>query len=353
MTRRRLILLAFLAAGLAAVAGNLTGRWRSSGQPAADQPASSLYIDSRDLDIGEVWEQDRLVRRIRVYNRGSEPARVTTLAGSCACVGPGSVSETIPPGESREIPVELDLEATCSAAGPSYIRQVKLPLPLSVEPAVAGRPWQIRGRVRSALAVPVRLIDFGRMPPHSPPRSRVIPVRALTGLSDLSVSVDQPYVSAGLKPSGPGTWELTVRTIPALPPMRSSASVELHAVTTHGEPVPPVRVSVEFEVLGDIQPDTPDVLLGTCQVGGSAEGRFILASFSGRPFQVTGWKCEPGGHFDLAQETATGVEYSFVVRHRVTAPGDTGGTIIVTGRDAAGSPFEITLRVYCFGVNPS
>src|SRR5436305_15214598 len=71
--RSRITLLVLVAVGFAVGAGTLTGRWLWTKKKApSEQPQVALFIDPQDLDLGEVWETDRFIQKVTVYNRGSE-----------------------------------------------------------------------------------------------------------------------------------------------------------------------------------------------------------------------------------------------------------------------------------------
>lgn len=339
---------------LAGVAGTFTGKWLRPIPAEVSLPSSPLYADARLLDFGEAWETDRFVWLVRVHNPGPGSARVTTMTASCNCVSSGSVSEVIPPGQSRDIPFEVDLRNQCASAEPRESRDVELRLAARVEPASAipSAPWVLRGRVRAAVAVPVRSVDFGRLAATSFPKPQVIPIRALTDLSRLDVTAEGTSVVAELQPTpDPRRWDLVVGRAAWLPVGRYTTGVKLCPVTRAGEAATPVRIPVEFDILGDVQADAPAVVMGCCRVGDVAEGRVTLTLLSGRAFRVTGRTADPSGGVEIVQEDAAGSSQSFSVRQKVTALGDNTGALHFRGQDADGMQFEVVVEARCFGTN--
>lgn len=276
-------------------------------------------------------------------------------AGCCPGSAAGSVVSAIPPGQSCEVPFEFDLRNSCAETGPRSLREVKLQLPVAVEPADAAptAPWVLRGRVRAAVSVPVRSIDFGRETPSAAAPPRAVSIRALTDLSQLTAAVDGQGVTAELRESPePRTWELIVGKAAGLPVGKYRAEVKLCPVTRTGEPASPVRIPVEFEIIHDVQPDTPVAVLGQCPIGGVAEGRVTLSSLSGRPFRVTGWAAEPATGLEVtAGDDKSAPSQSFSVRQRLTAPGDNAGRLRFDGVDADGMPFAVWVEVRSFGTS--
>src|SRR5581483_4492408 len=80
MTRRRIVLLALVAAGLAAAAGPLTGWW-SWTRPAAEVPPAELVVAPHALDFGEVWATDRFDWSLPVQNTTVSEATLEALTG--------------------------------------------------------------------------------------------------------------------------------------------------------------------------------------------------------------------------------------------------------------------------------
>jgi hypothetical protein len=146
MTRRRLTLLALLAAGLAAVAGTLTGHCLRAAKPPPTKSANAgLRVDPKFLDFGEVWEQDRFEWNLPIQNQSSQPTIVTGLHGSCTCQSMNPLEFTIPAGGHQQIQVVLVLRSRASRAEPDRHEDFAVALWADVAGTPAATYWQLRG----------------------------------------------------------------------------------------------------------------------------------------------------------------------------------------------------------------
>ena len=313
---------------------------------------SELQIDATGLNIGEVWETDNFVWTVPVRNRGSRPIRVASFKSSCSCVAASSPTP-IGPDETVDVKLQIDLRNRCAMAPLQAVRDVEFKVYLGSDSVPAGRltPIELRGLVRSAVAISARSVDLGRLPAATAPKVRDIAVRALLGLRDLKATSESASVRAEVKPTGTGTWVLRVSAVPNLSPGKYRSTVRLQPFLSSGDTVPSVGIPVEFDVLGDVQPDSAVMLLGTHTVGSTVEGRITLYSLSGRPFTVHRWCAEPPGGVEVSPIDSITSASTFMIRQQVGAPGDQLVRIHFGGRDAQGQAFESFVDVYRYGLD--
>jgi hypothetical protein len=257
VSRKHLGIVVVVAVALAAGAGALTARWPfRAAQPAppppeAEQPA--LTIDPQYLDFGEVWETDQFEWTVPVRNQTESPLQASAHGTSCACVSPSS-TKMIPAGGTAPLAFRIDLHATaCASAEPQAVRDTKIRVAISRDTSPTEKPVtvELRGRVKSAIVVPARSIDFGRFAATAAPKPRIVPIRSLIELRNLGVSVEGASVTAELKATAPGQWELQVR--PTMTQVgRHEAKVRLTPTTAAGAQIPPVTIPVVYDVLPDI-----------------------------------------------------------------------------------------------------
>lgn len=352
MTRKRFGVLVVGSVALAAVAGALSGRaYFRHAQPApppqAEQPA--LTVDPAHLDFGDVWESDKFEWSAPVRNRTETALQVSAYSSSCSCVSASS-SRLIPAGESAPLTFRIDLRAVaCASAAPQHVRDANIRVGIARDsaPTEAVTAVELRGRVKSALAVSARAVDFGRLALNGT-KSRVVTVRGLVGLRELNATVDGTAVIAELKATGAAQWELHLRPTATAVVGRYEAKVKLEPITTNGERVPPVTLAVAYDVLADIQPDSPFVPLGAGRVGETLRGTFTVASSSGKAFPAP--TCD--GATLAPAHTTPQSSYTFQIAHEVAALGNQTVPVVVRGRDADGHPFEVRVDVQCYGVSP-
>jgi hypothetical protein len=317
--------------------------------PNSEQPA--LTVDPHHLDFGEVWETDQFEWTAPVRNHTDAPLRVSSYGSSCACVSATSTS-VIPPDKTAPLTFRIDLRQQCVGVEPKAVREAKIRVSLGRDSSPTEKPVlvELSGRVKAALVVPARSVDFGRFPATATAKPRVIPVRSLVGLRELAVDVDGASVAADLKPLAADRWELHLR--PATTAVgRHVAKVKLTPTTSAGEAVPPVTIPAAFDVLHDIQPDTSFVPLGVGRVGETLSGTLTISSLSGRSFALP--TCE-GGAVPLLSTNlgAPQANYTFKIDRTVTAVGNHVTPVVVRGRGADGQPFELSVAVQWYGVSP-
>jgi hypothetical protein len=258
----------------------------------------------------------------------------------------------VPPGQTAPLTFRIDLRQQCIGVEPKAVRDAKIRVTLGRDSSATEKPVsvELRGRVKTAVVVEARSVDFGRFPATAAAKTRVIPVRSLIALRELAVSTDGA-ITADLKSPDGGKWELHVRPNAALVG-RYEASVKLTPTTAAGEVVPAVTIPVAFDVLHDIQPDSPFVPLGTGRVGETLRGTFTVSSLSNRPFAVPTCEVKEGSVRATAAATAPHTSYTFEVERKVAAVGNHTCPVIVRGVDAAGLPFEFRTEAQWYGVMP-
>lgn len=261
----------------------------------------------------------------------------------------------IPPGASAPLTFHVDLRATqCRSAEPQAVREAKIRVALGPEtsPAEKLTAVELHGRVKSAIAVSARQIDFGRFAVTAKPPARVVPIRPLVALQNLDVSVEGTSVLAELKVIAQGKWELQIQPVMPSAVGRHEAKVRLAPTTAGGEQVPPITIPVAFDVLHDIQPDTSLIPLGAGHVGETLRSTLTVSSLSGRPFPLP--TCEGADVF--VQPTSPALLqscYTFNLElKKVTAIGNHVSAVVVRGRDADGRPFELRVGVQWYGLTP-
>jgi hypothetical protein len=351
-SRRGLLLLTF-AVVAAATAGTLTARWRSQTPfRTSEQQPVSLYIDPKYLDFGEVWETDRFQWRVPVHNVGMESVHILAKSRSSSCAQDLD-PEILLPGQCRELRFEFDLRPVCAAQEHRSLRAVELPLPIAIATRTHRQAWVLRGRVRSTLIVPTKLIDLGRAVVTSAPRCREIPIRALAEVRELLVAFDERFVYADFEAIDASNWNFRVKPAWGLSVGRYDTAVELKPILTSGEAAPSIRIPVEFELIGDVQPDSPIVALGAHPVGSTVESGVSIRSFSGRSFTFDGWSVVPPGDCEVIPIGSGTSTHQFTIRQRVTQSGDHDCWLTFTGRDADGHPFTLAMAIRYYGLSAS
>src|SRR5262249_34227598 len=84
----------------------------------ADAPSNALDAPAPVADVGDARAGIPLMHAFHIINRGSIPLTITDVAAvGCACIQPRINVQTLPPGRSAEVRVEVNTLA--QPAGPS------------------------------------------------------------------------------------------------------------------------------------------------------------------------------------------------------------------------------------------
>src|SRR5262249_59811448 len=77
------------------------------GSVAAD--TAPLVIDNPSVDLGELTANKPLVQTFKLKNAGRDPITITEIAAGCGCFRHRLEASIIPPGETTELTVGINL----------------------------------------------------------------------------------------------------------------------------------------------------------------------------------------------------------------------------------------------------
>ncbi|MBY0231201.1 MAG: DUF1573 domain-containing protein [Gemmataceae bacterium] len=124
-------LIALVGCVLVAAAAKITAD-ATRPRPVQQAKRESLVVDPARLDFGEVLENERFAWTLPIENRGDAEARITKFQENCVCAKFDPPSLVIPPGETREVRLTLDLTRKPEDRG-----EAARPFAVLVEPIVA------------------------------------------------------------------------------------------------------------------------------------------------------------------------------------------------------------------------
>lgn len=294
--KRNHLIAGVILATVAGVAGTYAGRYHRAARANADRPSESessgLYVPPGKLNFGEVWEQPGFEYVVPVENRGEAAVTLSELSGSCDCIAIEPRTLVIPPRETREIKLKLDLR-------PKDIRDpsVKLERPFAVgvwgqatNAGVTTRrvEWYVEGKVRRAFDTS-RRIEFGRVSElASLPDAIRTQFRSAVPVREARVrsSSDVFTVRIAPSPSDPCVHELIVspRNRPSVGSHDAVLSIE--PVAADGRELPPVEVVATLVVVPDLETLPDRVDLGVLDLGTERSERLVIRSVAGKPFTV-------------------------------------------------------------------
>jgi hypothetical protein len=120
--------------------------WLTAAGPA--QPPALLACDRPRIDRGEVRGGPPLVQRFSLSNRGPLPLALAAARGSCGCLEPRLSRQTLDPGETAEL--ELEVNTLTQPPGPHcwHVRVGYAPVLAGVPDPSAGGDLELELRAR-------------------------------------------------------------------------------------------------------------------------------------------------------------------------------------------------------------
>lgn len=246
-TRRRLpsILLAF---GTFAALAAVTWAWRGAAarrwHGRSDWPM--IEISQERVDLGRLRPLEEVTRVVTIANRGGRPLELGKPTTTCGCQKPRLARTVLAPGESTELVLEQQAQAT---VGP-FQHLIWVP---SNDPATPAATLVVFGQVSRGVAIRPDPLDFGAVR-SGEEAMRVIEVASKDG---------QPFRITRAR----GAGAFTVRTALDRPGTLHRVEVSFKAPATIGR----VRNTVELTT------DRPDTSILSINVGGRVAGNIESA----------------------------------------------------------------------------
>ncbi len=256
-------------------------------------PLPPLSIEPASLDFGSVWNSEKFEWTIPIRNTTNFAIDVGRLEGSCSCTLVTPSSFMLKPGEEISVKLRYDLFSRTRQAGDATV-----PFDDLLRASMIGddRPlaaWHIHGLVKNAFSCKPNQLDFGDSVVEGRPYpSKTIDVTCFQPCRELEVSADDRNVAVVAKnPSGDGLrFQVAVAPGASLDCGTHKFKLSLGAVLPSGERTPHVSVPVEVRILPDLQTLPSLAHFGELKVGASREETVVLASRSGRSFDVAKWE---------------------------------------------------------------
>ena len=350
MPRRKLAILVLLSVGIAAAGGTLAARWNSPKQVVSAEPQSTLFIDTKELDFGEVWETERFELPVSIENRGAG-VEAFKLSGSCSCLSVEPAECRLAPGEKVRVLIRLNLTTQSNDPGREKTQAFDTTVvAISGDQAVSSR-WVIRGTIRSVLGKLPKQLDCGPISDLATmAEATVLDINSAIPLQILTAVVEPPWAYTTVQPLE-GDNRLRVTIQPKLPVAVGDypATLRLQPVGLQGEPLPPREVKLVIRGLTDVQPDPQRVLLGTLAKGESATAEVAFRSLTGKSFEVEPASPSPPGVVVERRGGASSSSFGIAVR------GVDGSQVIPVEflvRQPNRSEYRVRVEVAYHGVAP-
>lgn len=260
---------------------------RSYSAPSARLPAV-LEILPEHLNFGTSWTRSDFEWKLPVTNVSNEAVHVD-LTTSCACTSLKPVHFDLQPGQSQDVGVVLNLNAT-NVSFETLRGRFDVAIIARIDQNRAAQSWTLRGEVRAALLVERSTfvfqdsLSFGSAHPTQ-------------NLKVFCPSDDCEYVSANCDPTkasveinpieGEPGWQI-VSVTPAtdLPIGEHEFPITLSCRYAGNVTPPAVSIGIVAVVEGDFRVTPRPGHLGLVEVGDLLEETLLLRSYNGRAFRV-------------------------------------------------------------------
>jgi len=342
-----LLLILMLSAGLAGC--DRSGADPDAGATATANAALPLLTFASTLhDFGVIDETSEVATTFRFTNTGGSELVIETVTASCGCTTPQLTKRRYQPGESGSIQVDFD------PISPGKRQKQIITVVSNAEPAVTR--LTITADITAFLVVEPKILQLGDRQFGAEHRGRVtISSPDDTFVID-SVSVNLPYVTAGVVPPGrataPGPKTVEIVVAPTAP---WGALYFGFDVTATGRPTPgapPVTHTRSVRVAGRLfgrLAANPDMFRFVVAPGASISEKLRLWRADGRPFRILQTDVQipqlPGATITATPESLDAWSIKLNARGG-SAPGSFTGTVRVT-TDVRG---EETIELRVLGV---
>ncbi len=321
------------------------------GRPVAE--AAILSVPEELLNIGEIWENERLKWVAPLKNVTGEEVEVGDIVSTCNCTSVEPRKLTIPPGETREICITIDASATKVSETERWGLEVGI-IPVIIRPKEARLPpWTIRGLVRRTVRFYEPVLDLGSHSQVAQP----LPVRktsfvASSAVGSMRVVTDVPGFRAEIYNHGDGPHELRLEQKAVLPNGRHRFNVVVTPESLSGDLLPPRTLPVVLTILNDFQPTPPLAVFGARPLGDTAEETVSFSSLTNRRFQVVGFVVKGKG-LSVEKMRADKDAEVFLLKQQIEQLGQNEGKVTFTMKDNAGTETEVPLIASYLGVEAS
>jgi hypothetical protein len=251
----------------------------SASRADASTRQQSLKVDADRLNLGAVWEQPRLPWTLPIHNDSDRVIEIDGFGKSCSCTDLEPSSLKIPPGESRDVQLALDLRS--HQAEPMQERAFDV----TIFPIIKGKPnyhlgWTIRGRVCSAL----RLLappDFGEHSECAQPLPELkVPVETFDPSARLLVVSADDRFAARLTPTEgkPTSYELRISARVRLGQGPIKCDLVLILKDQADKPITTYKIAVSGHILGNVQATPRSLSFGAKRLGETMTETVVLDS---------------------------------------------------------------------------
>jgi hypothetical protein len=256
----------------------LVGLWATG--PAAAATWADAMFEGLSKDFGSVPRGPLLAHAFRFTNTTTSTVHIAGVRVSCGCVTATVVQDTVAPGQTSVIQVQMDTRRFTGNKNVTIYVHLDQPRHEEV------RLW-VQANGRDDITLTPDTLAFGRVQRGGSPSARVTVTLLGSSQAQLQdVRCESNYVTASVRElrrdAAEVTYELTAKLRSDAPAGRWFTDVWL---TTDNPALAKVRVPLTVEIESALSASPPLVQLGQVKVGGEAERKVIVRGV--KPFRIT------------------------------------------------------------------
>jgi hypothetical protein len=323
---------------------------RQANQPPPMEVIEGLAVAAADLDMGEVWEEKGIARKLHIRNQTPGHIEIHDIQQTCSCTDIKPRRLSIAAGETATIDLTLDLtHRTYSERG-----QARRPFAVGIYPVLDPKAqprlgWRLYGIINSRVTVDTPSIDFGEevVCGQRPLARKVI---ATVHVADASLRAhvvpDLATVRLNALKESTSRFELIVAPLPTLPLGPFSFELQLDLITKLGDHLPGVIVPITGRMQPAVRALPARLVFGPQRVGHSVEATVTLQVPVAENWIVNHIETESN---DVVVERFvhpdTSFRPTFRVRQRIRNPGHQSSKVRFFVRKGHGDPVTLTMEV--------
>jgi hypothetical protein len=316
----------------------------------------TLVVEEQYLSFGEVWEDPAFVWSLPIRNTTNQDITIGGFATSCSCAKIEPESLMIPGGQTKKVRLTLDLTPKKPENLESTMREFAVHIiPYhSVQTRIDG--WTVRGRVRAALRISPRAIDFGRELVRGKPfPPKTVKIECCVPLKKISTEGSSPYMMAKLSFVADDKMsyklEIKIRDSIVAGPFEYETKLRVDGSMMNMN-IPAIKIPIRGIVEEDIHSTPVSVMFGIVPIGERIEETILLQSHSGDDFNVEAIKADSEDIIVSPVKTYEIGIKTFRVSQRAVAEGHHASKLMFVIRSERGArQLKITVPVSYHGIH--
>lgn len=303
----------------------------------AQSDHTSITVDKKTLDFGEVWEQKHFSHRLLIKNTTDQPIDLTDIKSSCSCTRILEPNLSIPARDSIEIPLEIDFTKSSAKVTNEALESFEVMITARILNS-EGPPlsWTISGQVKSFAIVSIRELYVGEKGVYEQFEPRAFELFTKTPEIKIIAFCDKEHAIAAAIPDtvDKAKYSIQVDTRRRSSIGRFEFPLIIQGIFPDGKRTNPIKIPVVGNVTGDIEVIPNRLVFVPAPVDAQRQKTIRMRSASKTPFEVEYLLPAKSNVTAAAQSKGNQTEHSIDVNVHVSDVGEHKSTLAVFVRDS-------------------